>query len=87
MMRPATALLGARGSATRSGLLWMAAAAMLAAACQATEKPAGSPPPPASVTIHANDFAFDAPMEISAGVEIGPGSGNPRRIGHPPIPI
>ena len=46
----------------------MFAAALLAAACQSKQKPPTPPPPPASVTIHANDFSFDAPMEIPTGV-------------------
>jgi hypothetical protein len=49
---------------------WVAAAAVLAAACQSNQKPATPPPPPApaSVTIHARDFAFEAPMQIPAGL-------------------
>ena len=46
----------------------MFAAALLAAACQSKQKPPTPPPPPASVTIHANDFSFDAPLEIPTGV-------------------
>src|ERR1019366_5834031 len=43
---------------------------MLAAACQSKQKMAAPPPPPspASVTIRAKDFAFDAPLQIAAGV-------------------
>jgi uncharacterized cupredoxin-like copper-binding protein len=41
---------------------------MLAAACQSKQQPAAPPPQPASVTIHANDFSFAAPMQIPAGV-------------------
>ncbi len=36
--------------------------------CQSKEMPAAAPQSPASVTIHARDFAFDAPAEIPAGV-------------------
>jgi hypothetical protein len=52
----------------RFSLLFIASAAVLAAACQTKEKPAVPPPLPASVTIHANDFSFDAPLQIPAGV-------------------
>jgi uncharacterized cupredoxin-like copper-binding protein len=52
----------------RLSTLWMAGAATLATACQSKEKPAPPPPPPATVTIHANDYSFDAPMEIATGV-------------------
>jgi hypothetical protein len=48
--------------------VWIFAAALLAAACQSERKPATPPPPPASVTIHANDFSFDAPTSIPAGI-------------------
>jgi uncharacterized cupredoxin-like copper-binding protein len=43
---------------------------LLVAACQSKQKAAALPPrpPPASVTIHAKDFAFDAPMKIPAGL-------------------
>jgi hypothetical protein len=37
-------------------------------ACQAKQAPAVPPSPPASVTIHAMDFAFVAPSEIATGV-------------------
>ena len=46
--------------------LWIFACAFVAAACQSKPKPA--PPPLASVTIHARDFAFDAPAAIPAGL-------------------
>ncbi len=43
--------------------------ALTVAGCQSKQKPvAAAPPAPASVTIHARDYAFDAPDTIPAGV-------------------
>jgi hypothetical protein len=41
---------------------------LLVAACQPKQAPPVASAPPASVTIHAMDFAFAAPSEISTGV-------------------
>ena len=41
---------------------------LILAGCQSKQMPAAAPQPPASVTIRASDFAFDAPAEIPAGV-------------------
>jgi uncharacterized cupredoxin-like copper-binding protein len=54
----------------RFSLLLIASGAVLAAACQSKQKPAAVPLQPVSVTIHANDFSFDAPNEIAAGVTV-----------------
>jgi uncharacterized cupredoxin-like copper-binding protein len=45
--------------------------ALIMAGCQSKQTPAAAPaapPQPASVTIHARDYAFDAPDTIAAGV-------------------
>jgi len=41
---------------------------LIVAGCQAKQTPEAPPPPPASVTIHARDYAFEAPDTILAGV-------------------
>lgn len=54
---------------------------LIAAACQSKQVPPAAPvtPPPATVTIRATDYAFDAPDSIPAGVttfhllNVGPG--------------
>ena len=41
---------------------------LILAGCQSKQMPAAAPQSPASVTIRARDFAFDAPAEIPAGI-------------------